>query len=671
MRSVVGSILILIITFCSVFIVKKMSAGVQVDLTQDRLYSLHEGTKNIIGKLSEKVAFKLFYAKTAVDRTGEDQLVRFNNYYGYVRDLLNNYVRQSKGALTLEEYDPRPFSDAEELADELRLQRFPISESEGFYFGVAIKTESGGQEVIPFLGTESQERVEYRISELLDRATRRNKTKVGVMSSLDVTGGGMSADMRRMMQMQGRQVQQPWLLFGELEKTYELVEVEAAADEVPVDVDYLVVVHPKDFEEKALYAIDQFVMRGGKLVVFQDPFAYIDQPAPNPQNPYAGASHPRNSDLNQLLSKYGVEMKSDEFAGDMALANPVPADPQRRTTVMFPGFVSMTKTKGLSQDAVITEGLDRVEAFIPGVLRKTDSAEGKDFVPLVTTTASGNTWTASGFELGGPTGPNFAQIAAKFEKGVEELVIAARLTGDFESAFDGKPGAGEAVDGDEKASDEEATTDGSSDEEEATTSAPTDDGAPHLAKTSESNSILVFADVDMFADFLAFQRIFGQFVQAKNSAYPMLLNGLETLAGSRDLLSIRARGGFQRPFEVVDAIEREAEVDRQDKVEAINADIKAFQEQLRSLQTQATEENVGVLENEAITKRRNLEREIRAKQRELNDVQAASREEIEDLEGWIQFTNIWLVPGLVLIAGILVAVLRTQSRRRYVTGGVA
>jgi ABC-2 type transport system permease protein len=651
-RTIIGTLLILVIAFCTVFVTTRLTRGrVQVDLTQDQLYSLTEGTKNILAKVREPLTLELYYSKTGVDKTGEDQLLQFNNYYLYVRDLLRAYARQSP-LVTFVEYDPRPYSDAEEKADVLRLQRFNLTETEGFYFGLAATGDTGEREVIPFLASEEQELVEYRISELIDRITRREKSKIGVLSSMSVTGGGESDVMRQIMRMQGKEPEPKWIVFEQLARDYEIVDVAVDAEEVPEDLAYLMVIHPKELSETTLYAIDQYVMGGGKLLVFVDPWCIREQPEGDPRT---AAQQTRDSDLNRLLSKYGVRMEPSTFAGDLQVGQTL-QDPQTRQPIVFPGFLSLgSAAEGtLAEGSPITQSLEQVLMLLCGVLRETD-VEGVEFTPLLRTTGSGNTWQANAFELGGPMGPALGRLASQFRPGDEQLVVAARLNGKFPSAFDGPPKKAEA-EGDVIAEGED---------EEAAEAA-----ARHRSACAEPNSILVFADVDMITDFLTYRRQFGIAIPSSSNV-DMLLNGLDALAGSSDLLSVRARGKFQRPFRVVEAIERRAELERRDRIQDINAEIKEFRDELRQLQNQATQENVGLLENELITKQRDVEAKIREKERELRQVQAASLEEIESLGTTIKVLNIGVVPGLVLLIGVAIATLRSQSRRRHVTGGAA
>ncbi len=646
-KSVLGILLILTIVLCASFIISKKTEFLGgIDLTENKLYTLTEGSQNIIDKLQKPVTMKLFYAKEGVTRVGSDQLLAFNNYYFYIRDLLASYARHSDGKVKVEEFDPRPFSDAEMEADRLQIQRHQLTEKEGFYFGLAVTTEAGAQETIKFFHPAQQAQVEYKISELIDMVSRKTKTKVGVLSSLEIASMSMTPYMRQMMQMQGQQIPEPWAVITQLRKFYDITNVAKDADTIEADVDYLIVVHPKALPEKTLYAVDQFIMRGGKMVVFQDPFCYYADQAPqNPQNPYAAQNHSKASDLSRLLSKWGVAMAANQFSGDLAIAQKV----GQRTPVRFPGVMTFRDADCLNADEVVVQGLEDITMLFAGALTKVEGGEST-VTSLISTTKSGNSWGADPRELGGRQGPNIGALIDRFESGSSEVMVAAKITGKLSSAFpEGKPKSAEAEapEGEPKKEDETDT---------------------HIAENKADSAIIVVADVDMITDNGAFQRTFFG-MSPSNSNASFVLNALDHLAGSPDLMSIRSRGGFRRPFTLVDAIEKEADIATADKIKQINADKKRFQDQLAELQSKATQENVGLLESQALTKRRDAEAKIREKDRELREVQSAKLESIESLGNKVKFFSIGLVPIFVLLAGFLLLVIRNSKRRTKVLGG--
>ncbi|MEN6333753.1 MAG: GldG family protein, partial [Phycisphaerales bacterium] len=276
LRAILGAVLILIIVFSGISICQNVGARLNVDVTDQGLYTLSDGTKAILGKLNQPITAKLFFARKAAMKA-PDQIQYFNNYFEFVKALLDEYVAASGGKVKLQVIDPRPFSDDEEQAMRLGLQKFPITENENFFFGLAIQTQFGVDKVIPFFSPDRHNFVEYDISYLIDTAITKQKKKIGVMSSLPVMGQDASDYMAQMMRMQGQQPEPPWTFVEQLKNKYDVVTVPTDANEVN-DVDILIVVHPKDLPEKTQFAIDQYVLKGGRTIVCVDPHCISDRP---------------------------------------------------------------------------------------------------------------------------------------------------------------------------------------------------------------------------------------------------------------------------------------------------------------------------------------------------------------------------------------------------------
>ncbi len=669
-RSIVGTILVLIIAFCAIFVVSKKTRSLGwLDTTENKLYSLTDGTKSILDKLDQKLTVRLFYAHEAANRTNYDALLQYNNYYFYVRDVLRAYERQAKNKLVVVELDPRAYSDAEDEADRLQMQRFPITERDGFYFGLSVASESGGTaQTIKWLDPSEQALLEYKLSEAIDLSTKTKKNKLGVLASVSVTGGGLSDYMRQMMAMQGRQSEQPWMISEHLRKQYELVDVKADADSIPADVDFLLVIHPKDLGEKTLFAVDQFVVKGGKAMFFVDPHCiYGDKPERDQSNPFGGGGSKQSSSLEKLFNAWGVSVEEGKFAGDLKYAQSIRASQTARDGTLFVGVMNFP-AEACNAEEVAVRGLKQIAMVFAGAIRKKDGA-GTEVTPLITTTQAGNIWEAQSFELGGPMGMDVARLATKFQPGVEKICVAARISGKFKSAFDKNPGADGAKpangdDKDAKPTDTEAPKDG---EKAAIADAKTDD---HVKEAPASNTIFVVADVDMITDQGAYQRTFIG-ATPSNSNSDFVFNCIEQLSGSTDLISIRSRGAFNRPMTAVLDIEREADVRTREQVLRINADIEKVRTELSDLDSKATEKNVGMLQAEAIEKQRSLQAEVRKKEREVRDVQEAKISEVVALGSWWKNITRVLVPLIVLAIGVVLGVRRFNVRKVTVLGGVS
>ena len=301
-RAIIAIVFVGVIMFCAISISQNIAKSYRVDVTQQKLYTLSKGTLNILGRLGQPIKIKLYYTKTAAMKA-PDQIRIFNNYYYFVESLLQEYARAAKGMIELEIIDPRPYSDEE--ADALRygIKKFPISEEENFFFGMVVQTQYGAAKTVPFFSPDRQNFLEYDISYLIDTVTARQKKRVGVLSSLPVMGEEVSGYMAQMMQMQGQQPKPAWGIVEQLKQQYDVSKVATDANEIK-DIDILLVVHTKDLGERTLFAIDQFVLRGGKTIVLEDPFCVSDRPSKMEMQMMQ--TMPRtDSDLNKLLKNWG------------------------------------------------------------------------------------------------------------------------------------------------------------------------------------------------------------------------------------------------------------------------------------------------------------------------------------------------------------------------------
>ena len=652
LRIALAVVCILVIALSAVLIVQKVAGRARLDLTQHGLYTLSEGTRNVVGKLSQTVKLKLFYSRTAAMK-GPEQIRDYNNYYLYVRALLEEYVGLSGGKLTLEIIDPRGFSDEEQEAIDHELRRFQVSQDESFFFGLVVQAELGKAKSIPFFEPGRQEFVEYDVSKLIATVVRREKTKIGVLSSLPVTGAELSPYMMRMMRMQGRQPPAPWHIVQHLRQEYEVVPVKKDAASIEDDIDFLMVVHPKNLSEKMLYAIDQFVMKGGKLLVFVDPHCLADQPVQNPSNPMARFQHKAASGLDGLLEGWGVEMDEGVMAADRGLG--------RLATYMA------LDGRCVNKDEVVTAKLHDVRMLFAGVLKKVKGATAT-VTPLLTTTEGGSTWQPkTPFELQEPN-PTAINRAVK---PAGKLMLACRISGKLKTNFPegikaaededekGEDKGEKAEDEDEKGKDEDKAKD------EAEDKAAKNKKKPEVVKeASPDAAVIVFADVDMITDMVAYQQSFFGTAMAGDSA-SAVLNAIEFLGGTGDLIAIRSRGRFNRPFTVVDKIEADAEKATAKQVEKLNKKIEEFETELRKLGAGVNEKNLDLVQSEAVNRYRKLQEDKRQAEKEKRKLNEHKREKIESLELRLKIHNTVWAPAAVLAIAIALASVRHVRAKRY------
>lgn len=645
-RLIVVVLLILVIAVSAVQIVQRLFRIWRIDVTQEKLYTLSEGTKNILQALQQPLTLRLYYTKTAT-LSAPDQIRFFNAYYEYVRALLEEYVRYSNGKIKLEIIDPRPYSQEELAAIRYGLKRFSITEEESFFFGLVAQTELGVTKMIPFFTPERENFIEYDITYLIDTAVNPPKTRVGILSSLPVIGDDVSGYMAAMMRMQGQRPRGPWGLVRQLRELYAEVRSIPTDTEEIRDVDLLLVIHPKDLSAKTRYAIDQYILKGGRAVIALDPFSVVDRP--DPAMMQYGMEHKAASSLDDLLAAWGLEMPANTFAGDRMLAGVGSPSPNERPIKIIP-YQKLTGAYGcFNKDVPMTASLNEVTFWFPGVLKKkTDSSNlpaDLELVPLMMTTKQGNSWTISHpFEL---RSPDYADILRKFRDGSEEQVLAYRVTGTLRSAFpDGPP----KEDKKEENKDAESTS-----EEPKPVS-------EHLSESHQPTAVVVVADVDFLSDVLAYQEtIFGLAVMGNNAAF--VLNALEELSGSTDLIRLRSRGGYKRPFTRVDQIERAAEEKTAEEEARIMAEIKGFETQLNE-KLQALESKEREMINKTILEeKKEIELKLHQAEMRLRDVKMKKVADKEALKNRIR--NFCTLPGplAVLAAAVILAVYRAVKRR--------
>jgi len=342
MRAILGTIFVLVFVFSGISICQNIGRPLKMDITDQRLYTLSDGTQSILTKLNQPIKAKLYFAKTA-SLKGPDQIRFFNNYYEFVKALLEEYVAASNGMVELEIIDPRPFSNEEEQAIRYGLRRFPITEEENFFFGLVMQTQFGVEKSIPFFSPDRQNFVEYDISYLIDTAVTRQKKIVGILSSLPVMGDDVTGYMAEMMRRQGQQPRPAWTFVEQLRQKYEVKTVATDANDIN-DVDILLVIHPKNLSEETLFAIDQFVLEGGRTIVCVDPHCFSDRP-PQMQMQMQ-MQHDHSSDLNALMRTWGLEMPANSFAGDRNLAAMATIRANQRPDRII-GYLTLTPEKKL------------------------------------------------------------------------------------------------------------------------------------------------------------------------------------------------------------------------------------------------------------------------------------------------------------------------------------
>ncbi len=651
-RAILAILFVMVIAVSAISICHGVLKTAKIDLTEHKLYTLSGGTKEILASLKQPITVKLFYTKTAAVKSSIDQIRYYNNYYTYVRALLEEYAAQANGKVVLEVIDPRPYSEEELAAIRHGLKRFTITEDENFIFGLVVQTQFGVTKTIDFFAPDRQQLVEYDISYLIDTAVTRQKKRVGILSSLDLMGD--TGYMAQMKQMQGQQPKQKWGIIRQLEEQYDITTIPVDTDDIK-DVDFLLVIHPKDLAEKTLFAIDQFILKGGRAIVTVDPHCVADMPDMNQR---MSGQYSTASNLKKLVGNWGLVMPANTFSGDRKLSVIGSTRPGQRPERIL-SIMKLEAAYGcFNTDKPITAQLNEVTMVFPGVLKVREAAEGAEmttltYTPLLSTSDTGNTWTvANDFEL---MNPDYAKFIREFRDGKKPVTMAYLVTGTFKSAF--PDGIEVPVESEDDENSQPADQAGQAKTEKVT----------GLTESVEPGAVMVLADVDMLSDLVAYQRtFFGISPVGDNGTF--LLNALEDLSGSEQLISIRSRGNFKRPFTVVDAIEAKADAETSDEETRIQAKIKGFEQQLNEkIQSIQGDDKGALISQTIIEEKKKIELELREAEKQLRDIKMQKRQRVETLK--TQLRNFCTLPGpaLILVIAVGLGIYRSVKRRRYIS----
>lgn len=607
-----------------IYIGSTLTQRLKADLTQEGLYTLTKGTKDILGKLRSPMKIKLFYSKTAANK-GTEGLRQFNTYFYFVKDLLEEYVDESHNNLSLEVIDPRPDTKEEEEAMTFGLKRFYLSETESYFFGLVVINSGGKESTIEFLDPKEQENLEYQLSKMIYNATGPDKKTVGVLSSLEVYNENLNPYMAQIMRMQGKEPQDSWMAIKMLQEQFDLKTIEPTVSEIGA-IDLLLVIHPKGFSQQTLFAIDQFVLKGGKAVVLVDGHSIIAQ-SMNPAMAMQRQGTVR-SEIDQLLKSWGVELENNKLVADRALAARGSIAPNMPPTRLLP-ILRCNHTCTESYKDVISSKLKDLLFVYPGSLIVLDK-NNKQVTPLIATTAKGNSFNVYGPELANP-----ASMDSSFTEGSEPRPLAYKIVGQFKSAYP----SGVDVENEE--------TDAKGNKKKVKSK------LTGLTESKKDGAVIVVADVDFLHDQFSFQRtILGAAMANDNAKF--FLNAIESLSGDTSLLNIRSKGRYQRGFDVIDRIEAASEVKTKNKVNAINAQIAKFQDELRQMSQVANKENISLIRSEGVEKRKELQKQVALLKQELRDVKREGRESIEGLGKMLQLFNTVFIPFILFVVGIWV-----------------
>lgn len=630
--STVGLVVLAGLVLVSTLITDALFQGVRIDLTENKIYTLSAGSKNVAAGLERPVELNFFFSREAT----KDAL-SWRNYGKQVQELLEEFELASEGKLTLRVIDPEPFSEEEDQAAAYGLEAVNLTAGgDAVYFGLAAIADDSDKpaDVIGFFQPDRQEFLEYDIARLIYQASRAQKPTVGLISDLEVNGG---------LDMMTRQRKQPWIAIEQLKDLFNVKTLPRDLEEIESGVDLLLVVHPKALPDNTLYAIDQFVLGGGRAMIFVDPLAEQDRSAMMG----VPASSDLASDLPKLLAAWGISYDPLMFVGDYQLALPVQVEPGGPPVKHLAILQLSEDNHGVKDDIVISQ-LESINLSTAGYLKAAAGATTA-FQPLLVSSEYAMPIAAD--KLMNIKSP--AELSAGFAPTGERYAFAARVTGPAKTAFpDGVP---------VESNDEESEqAEGEQQEAKPTEVSPID----AEQRIGGNVNLVVVADTDILSDrlWVQLQSFFGQQIAqpfADNNAF--LTNSVDYLSGSSDLIEIRSRGRFIRPFTVVQDMNREAQAAFHEKEQNLQQQLEATEQTLMELQSQRDDKgNALTLSPEQEQEIMRFEEQKLSIRKQLRDVQHQLNKDIDQLAFNLKLINIAAVPALLTLLVIGVALMRRR-----------
>jgi ABC-type uncharacterized transport system involved in gliding motility auxiliary subunit len=610
------------------------SIKTRIDLTKEKAYTLSAGTRAILAKLDAPVKVRL-YCTQGENATPESVMLK--GYAKEVEDLLAEYKQASKGKLIIEKYDPEPDSDTEDSAHLDGVEGQMLRNGERFYLGLAISYGMDQKVAIPFLSPERERLLEYDISRAITQVFTPEKPVVGIMSPLPIFGMPANPMMARM----GQQGEQPWMLVNELKNDFKVKRIAMDVDKIDDEIKVLVVVHPRDITDKAQYALDQFVLRGGKMIAFLDPLpALIDT---KEQNQMFGAIPNTGSTLDKLLKAWGISFESGKVVADMKYMLQVGGRNGQPTEA--PAILGLTR-QALNNDDIVTSQIENVWLPFAGSFTGTPADGLKETVLFKSTKES---QLVDGF-MANLAGEN---IVKEFKPSGTEYALAIRLTGKFKTAFpNGKP---------EDKKDEEKK-DADKKPEEKTPEKKSDDS---LKEGKDNNSVILVGDADMLSDRVALQPVqtlFGTQYAPANGNLSFCQNAVEQLTGDNNLINVRSRATTSRPLTKIKDMEAAANERFQSEIKRLEDGAQESQRKINELQQAKKDKDQRFIlskeQQDELAKLRKQEAETR---KHLKQVQKDLRKEVVSLQTRVKWINILAVPIAVAASGVVLAGVKSRK----------
>ncbi len=623
-------LIIAVVLFFAVNVLSNAAlTSARLDLTENDLYTLSPGVENVLSRLEEPITLRLYLSRSLAPL-----LPGISGYALRVKELLAEFEQAAGGRLRLEVIDPEPFSEDEDRAVGYGLQGVPIGEGDTlFYFGLVGTSAIGEEEVISFFQPDREEFLEYDLAKLVTQLANPTQKAIGLISFLPLGGSPPSPFAP------GGRSGQPWVIYDHIEQLFNVRPLPPETTTIPEGIDVLMLVHPKNLGDPTLYAIDQFVLKGGRALIFVDPHAEADQPGLS-QFGAGGGGAQRSSDLPALFDAWGVEMLPGKVIGDLTFARRVQFRRESRMAVAdYPVWMELPGSQFARED-IVTADLQTLSFATPGAISKIEGRE-TEFVPLIETDDQAMAINVGLVQFA----TDVASLLQSYRPDGESYTLAARIRGKVRSAFPGGPPK-------EPAGEKSAAT--------AQPSPP-----PHIPESQGPINVIVVADTDLLQDYfwVQVQSFLGQRIgipTASNGAF--VANALDNLSGSNDLIGVRTRGGYKRPFTMVRGLQQQAEREFRQVEQELLERKRATERKIQELQANRPDGGALILSAEQEQELERFRQELIEIRADLRRVQRELHRNIDRLDSWLKFLNIGLMPLLIGLFGLAISV--RNGRRR-------
>jgi len=612
-----AGILVMLAIVIAINVITSVSP-VREDLTQEKAYTLSAGTRTVLKKLDTPVTIHFYCTQS---ETATPETVYLKAYAKKVEDLLHEYQQIAGKNLIVQKFDPQPDSDAEDSARLDGLEPQPLQGNDQFYLGVSVSL-ADSRVAIPFLDPSRERQLEYDLTRAISQVFTPEKPVIGVLSALPVFGQPANP----MMAESGQQGTPGWGLIDQLKQDFDLKQVELTTDKIDDSIKVLLVIHPKDISEATQYAIDQFVLRGGKLIAFLDPLSIVDSRAQQQQqNPMMGGQPPSNasSSLPLLLKAWGLDFDTSKVVADLSYKLEL-GGPNGQPTEA-PAFLGLTGD-AINRDDIATSPVDTVWLPLAGAFTGTPVAGLKETVLLHSSTQAE---LADGTlaSMGGDS------LMQDFKPTGVSYTLALRLTGKFKTAFPaGQPGQTNST---------------------------------SLKESATDNSVVLIGDSDFAADDFSVRKTqtpFGDMASPLNGNLTLVQNVVEQMAGDSSLIEIRSRATTHRPFTRIKDLEAAAEATGEAKITELQTSLNDTQQRLSELESQKKDKDQQfILSPEQKAELDNFRKKQAEVSRELKQAQKDLRKEVVSLETRIEWLNILAMPLAVTLVGVLIALVKRKQ----------